>query len=387
MTRLALVTWTAREPSGGNTFNRELVDALRAGGADVTIRAVPGEWPTAAPADRAVLAAELAAARARDETVLVDAIVACGAPAEVGAAVAAGTTVAVLLHMLPSDVAGLAVAERQRRAAAEAAALRAASVVICPSSAAAEDLVRRYGVRAHVAAPGTRPVPPAAGTRPPAPPAVGTRPPAPPELMALANLVPGKDQVTLVRALAQVRDLAWTARLVGATGVDPAYTAVVRGEIAAAGLTDRVTLTGAKVGAALEAEWARTDLLVLSSRSETFGLVVLEALAHGVPAVVPAGTGAVEALASGSVGAGGLSGRAPDGAVPPGRAVATDPAEPPGRAVPPGDPDALAATFREWLTSPPLRDAWAAAARERRGRLPGWDVTAAQVLAALAQPM
>ncbi|TRW47224.1 glycosyltransferase family 4 protein [Georgenia yuyongxinii] len=377
MRRLALVTWTAREPSGGNTFNRELVDALRAGGADVTIRAVPGEWPTAAPAARAVLAAELAAARARDETVLVDAIVACGAPAEVGAAVAAGTTVAVLLHMLPSDVAGLALAEQQRRVAAEAAALRAASVVICPSSAAAEDLVRRYGVRAHVAAPGTRsvpaaagtrPVPPAAGTRSPAPPAAETRSPAPPALMALANLVPGKDQVTLVRALAQVRDLAWTARLVGATGVDRAYTAAVRGEIAAGGLTDRVALTGGKEGAALEAEWARTDLLVLSSRSETFGLVVLEALAHGVPAVVPAGTGAVEALASGAVEPS-LSGRAP------------------GRAVPPGDPDALAATLREWLTSPPLRDAWAAAARERRGRLPGWDITAAQVLAALARPM
>lgn len=375
MRRLALVTWTAREPSGGNTYNRELVEALRDGGVGVTIRAVPGQWPTPAPGDRGALATELAAARASDESVLIDAIVACGAPAEVGAAVGAGSTVAVLLHMLPSDVAGLPAAERRRRAEAEAATLRAASVVICPSRAAAADLARRYGVRAHVAAPGTRPAPQAVGTRP-APRAVGTRPPAPPGLMALANLNPGKDQVTLVRALGQVRDLPWTARLVGATGVDPAYTTTVRGEIALAGLTDRVTLTGAKEGGALEAEWARTDLLVLSSRSETFGLVVLEALAHGVPAVVPAGTGAVEALASGLV------------ASAPG-VVASTPGPSvrlPGRAVPPGDPDALAAALREWLTSPALRAAWAGTAGERRGRLPGWDVTAARVVAALGGP-
>ena len=49
-------------------------------------------------------------------------------------------------------------------------------------------------------------------------------------------------------------------------------------------------------GAALARQWARTDLLLLPSTTETYGMVVTEALAHGVPAVVAAGTGAVEAL-------------------------------------------------------------------------------------------
>ena len=62
------------------------------------------------------------------------------------------------------------------------------------------------------------------------------------------------------------------------------------------GFGRRVRLTGRLTGSALAEVWAATDLLVSTSRVETYGLVVAEALAHGIPAVVPAGTGAVESL-------------------------------------------------------------------------------------------
>ncbi|WCI07489.1 glycosyltransferase [Arthrobacter sp. OVS8] len=55
-------------------------------------------------------------------------------------------------------------------------------------------------------------------------------------------------------------------------------------------------------GGELEAEWAAADLSLLISRAETFGLVVTESIARGVPVVVRAGTGAVEALAAGTPG-------------------------------------------------------------------------------------
>ena len=56
---------------------------------------------------------------------------------------------------------------------------------------------------------------------------------------------------------------------------------------------------GILVGQALDQKWDTADLLVLTSRIETYGLVVVEALARGIPAVVSAGTGAVEALQEG----------------------------------------------------------------------------------------
>ena len=49
------------------------------------------------------------------------------------------------------------------------------------------------------------------------------------------------------------------------------------------GLADRVRLVGPRTGAELDAAYAAADLLVLASRGETYGMVVTEALARGIP--------------------------------------------------------------------------------------------------------
>jgi glycosyltransferase involved in cell wall biosynthesis len=189
-------------------------------------------------------------------------------------------------------------------------------------------------------------------------------------------LTPTKDQITLVRALAHVADLGWLADLVGFDRADPGYAARVRDEVATAGLADRIRITGPLIGPVLDQRWDAADLLVLPSRVETFGLVVTEALARGIPAIVSAGTGAVEALQQGAI----LPGDAmPGAAVQPGDAM-------PGAAVQPGDPTALAEVLREWLTRPELRSAWREAALARRATLPGWQQTAAAVLSYLKRP-
>ncbi|QLQ14718.1 MAG: glycosyltransferase [Micropruina sp.] len=79
-------------------------------------------------------------------------------------------------------------------------------------------------------------------------------------------------------------------------------------------------------------------------------MVVTEALAHGVPAIVGRGTGAEEALRSG----GGM----------------------PGASVDPDDPDELAALLRRWLTDSALRADWRTQALAGRQRLRGWPQAA-----------
>ena len=96
-------------------------------------------------------------------------------------------------------------------------------------------------------------------------------------------------------------------------------------------IADRVTLVGARSGAALAASYAAADLLVLPSRGETYGMVVTEALARGIPVLATAANGLPEAL-----------GRAPDGSRP-------------GLLVPPDDPTSLAGALRRWLAEPDLR--------------------------------
>ncbi|MFD1719720.1 glycosyltransferase family 4 protein [Georgenia deserti] len=343
---VGFVTWDDERPSGGTTYNRELVAALRAAGTEVAVRALPGSWPQPSreETDR------LARALTDHPVAIVDGIVASGAPDALARAVAAGHAVLVLVHMATADEVGLDPDERDRRERTERQALHAATTVIATSRTAAADLTRRHDLDdVRLARPGMRRGAVAVGSDPP-------------RLLALGTLSPTKDQATFVRALGLLRDLPWTARLIGPHDAVPEYATDLATLVGESALGDRVSLPGPRTGADLEDEWHAADLLVLSSRTETYGLVVAEALAHGVPAVVSAGTGAVEALGD----------PGPDGHLP-------------GCAVAPGDAVALAAVLRRWLTDPSLRTALRRSARDRRQRLPGWDTTAAVVADLLAE--
>ena len=345
-TPLGFVTWDRDEPTGGNVYNRALMAELRALGIDVRLQKLAGPWPDGDATSHLMLARALQAAPA----CLVDGIVASGSPDVVAAAVESSHAVTIVVHLPISDELSLEPAQRQRYALLESQAVHAASGVLCSSRWAAAELSRRYGRDdVGVAIPGVTP----AAVAP------GSRDSGPPRFLSVASLTPTKDQLTLVRALAQLADLPWTADLIGSDRADPGYAAQVRAEIAAAGLAERVMVPGILAGPALDEKWDTADLLVLTSRIETYGLVVVEALARGIAAVVSAGTGAVEALQEGAT---------------------TDSAETPGTAVAAGDAETLAAVLRRWLTEPILRHSWRHAALARRDTLPGWQQTAEAVL-------
>jgi glycosyltransferase involved in cell wall biosynthesis len=361
---LGFVIWDQDAPTGGTVYDQNLISELRALGIAIRLHKLPGPWPEADASAQAKLARALRAQPA----CLVDGILTGASPEAVVAAVESGHAVTVVVHLPISDELGLDPARRERYAALEAQAVRAASGVVCPSHWCAAELQRRYGRSdVGVAVPGVAPAPAARGSQ-----HSGL-----PRLLTLASLTPTKDQLTLVRALAQLPDLGWLADLVGFDLANPGYAARVRSEIAEAGLTDRIRVTGPLLGPALDQRWDNADLLVLPSRVETFGLVVTEALARGIPAIVSAGTGAVEALEQGA------SPGAP--IVPFDRLRAQAPAAvvTPGTAIPPNDPTALAEVLRSWLSNPDLRRAWREAALVRRATLPRWQQTAAAVLSYL----
>jgi glycosyltransferase involved in cell wall biosynthesis len=351
-TRLGFATWDRDDQTGGNVYNRALVAELRALGINVRLHKLAGPWPEGDASSHAKLARALRA----EPACLVDGIVASGSPEVVAAAVESGHAVTIVVHLPISDELGLEPMQRQRYAALEAKAVQAASGVLCSSRWLAAELSRRYGRSdVGVAIPGVTP----------AAPAQGSQDSGVPHILSLASLTPTKDQLTLAHALARLADLPWTADLIGSDRPDPEYAARLRAEIVAAGLADRISVPGALAGSALDRKWEAADLLVLPSRTETYGLVVVEALARGIPAVVSAGTGAIEALQEGATK----------------HSTAT-----PGTSVPVGDSASLAAVLRRWLTEPMLRRAWRQAALARRDTLPGWQQTAEAVLGYLNRP-
>jgi glycosyltransferase involved in cell wall biosynthesis len=119
-------------------------------------------------------------------------------------------------------------------------------------------------------------------------------------LLCVANITPGKGHDVLLRALARVRDVPWRLVCAGSVTRDPAYAAHVSALARELRIDDRLTLAGEMSEGKLEAEYSRSDLFVLATRRETYGMAVAEAIAHGVP-VVSTRTGEIPDI----VGAGG----------------------------------------------------------------------------------
>jgi glycosyltransferase involved in cell wall biosynthesis len=120
-----------------------------------------------------------------------------------------------------------------------------------------------------------------------------------------------------------------------------------------------VRFAGPRCGPDLDRAYAAADLLVLASRAETYGMVVTEALARGLPVLAADVGGVTEALGHG------------------------DDGTRPGFLVPAGDAAALGAALRAWLGDAELRARARRAARQRRAALRGWPATTSVVAGVL----
>jgi glycosyltransferase involved in cell wall biosynthesis len=338
----------ASRPSGGNVYDRRITRGLTGTGWTVHEHGVPGGWPWPDAAACAALS-RVFASIPDDAVVLVDGLIASAA-AGVLVPESRRVRLVVLVHMplgagpstpLPPDADE-----------SEAAVLSAASSIVTTSRWTRSLLLDRYGLPAHkvhVVEPGVDAADLAKGTL------------SGGQLLCVAAVTPVKGHDILVAALATLTDLAWRCACVGSLDRDPEFAARVRRLAAHEGVSDRVLFVGPQAADQLGATYAGSDLLVVASRAETYGMVVTEALARGLPAVVPAVGGLPESLGQGSDGT------------------------PPGLLVPVDDPDALAAALRRWLADGALRDRLRAAARERRASLVGWSATTTGISAVLTQ--
>jgi glycosyltransferase involved in cell wall biosynthesis len=100
-----------------------------------------------------------------------------------------------------------------------------------------------------------------------------------------------KRLVQLVEAFGEVaQDFSeWRLEIAGSED-EPGYRDRISSRVDALGLTSRVALLGRVTGMALWAKYQDSDLFVLPSESESFGLVVIEALAAGLPVIATRGT-------------------------------------------------------------------------------------------------
>jgi glycosyltransferase involved in cell wall biosynthesis len=325
-------------PSGGNAYDRRIARELAASGWLVHVHEVPGSWPRPDAQSLGTLAGAVGGIP-DGAVVLLDGLVASPAP-EVLASETGRLRLVVLVHMPLGAARNGGARER------EETVLSGAASVLTTSGWTRRTLLELYSLpsdRVHVAEPGVDRAGLAPGTA-----TAGA-------LLSVAAVIPGKGHDLLLDALAPLTGCHWQCSCVGSLERDPAFVARLRRRVLDARMDGRVWFSGPQTDADLARSYAAADVLVLPSRAESYGMVVVEALARGLPVVAADVGGVPEALGHGA-----------DGARP-------------GLLVPPGDAVALRDAIRSWLEDAELRRRLRRAARERRESLADWSTTTSAV--------
>ena len=356
-----------KQRTGGYIYARRVLELLAQFRIAADHLALPDGYP-APSSNELATTARIFAELPPSKVLLVDGLAYGAMPAEIIAR-AQCPIVALVHHPLCLET-GLSTERQAQLKATETAALALARRVIVTSPTTARVLLGQFAVPAEkltVAVPGTDPAAslsvrtrlapaamrqsPGAGSAPSAGAAgsgfAGAAASARLELLAVGSVVPRKGYDLLVQALADFKHLDWRLTIAGDRDRSPDTTSAIEAIIQGCCVSDRVRLIGAVDESVLAALYARTDLFVAASLYEGYGMVLSEALAHGLPIITTTGGAAAETV--------------PD-------ACAIK--------VPPGDVKALAAALQRAMHDAPLRRQLAAAAWSAGQNLPRWEETA-----------
>jgi glycosyltransferase involved in cell wall biosynthesis len=310
--------------TGGFGYDRRIIAELAALGWKIQVLDLGNGFPRPTAQTRAAATTRLAALP-RQCPIIVDGL-AFGVLSETAEMLRESHRLVALVHHPLALETGLNADESAALRASEQAALTCARHVVTSSATTMRILAEEFDVpveRLSVVEPGTD----KAAARPRAREGVVA-------LLSVGAVVPRKGYDVLVAALAKIERLPWRLVIVGDCTRSASTAGLLLGEIARLGLTGRIILRGVVTADELASLYACSDLFVLPSRFEGYGMAFADAIAHGVPVV---GTTA-----------GAIAQTVPDDA---------------GVLVPVDDADALADALQRLIEKPEERERFAAGAR------------------------
>jgi glycosyltransferase involved in cell wall biosynthesis len=324
-------------PTGGYAYDRRMIAELRELGWRPEVLNLGEGFPRPSALTRATAQAHLADVP-KGRPIVIDGL-AFGVLPEAAETLSVTHPLIALVHhplaletgLRPEDASALRTSERK--------ALSFAHAVVANSAATARALAD-YGVPAEritVAPPGTDRAPVVR---------LNTTSTLV-ALLAVGAVVPRKGYDVLIEALAGLLDLPWRLTIVGDCSRSPETVAQLTSAIIRHRLAPRITIEDAVSAARLAELYAVSELFVLPSRYEGFGMAYAEAIAHGLPVI------------------GTTAGAIPD-TVPPEAGVL----------IPPDDVPALAAALRRLIENADERAQFAAGARAAAAHLPTWRESA-----------
>ena len=167
------------------------------------------------------------------------------------------------------------------------------------------------------------------------------------ELLSVGTITHRKGFDVLINALALLKSLSWHLTIVGDMTRDDECARKVVQLIHQHQLQSRITITGVLSEADLADRYAGSDVFVLASRFEGYGMAYTEAMAHGLPII---GTTA--------------------------GAIADTVTHQAGMLVAPDDVVALTKALKTMLNEPKTRENYAKEAKKTASLLPSWQDSA-----------
>jgi glycosyltransferase involved in cell wall biosynthesis len=164
-------------------------------------------------------------------------------------------------------------------------------------------------------------------------------------ILFLGNVIPRKGLHTLIDALTLIPEHTFQLSIVGRLNVHPGYVRSVQKRIADLKLGQRIIFHGALDQNTLSSVLQNSQLLVMPSSYEGFGIAYLEGMGYGLPAIASRAGGAKEIITHGEN----------------------------GYLIEPGDVNELARIIRELHQDREMLSKMSLAARERFIRHPGWQ--------------
>jgi len=166
------------------------------------------------------------------------------------------------------------------------------------------------------------------------------------KLLCVAHIREIKGQLVLIEALNYLDDFNWTLTLVGDVFTeDKYYEKILKRKIRTYGMSKRIIFKGRLEGEYLSEKYRTSDILIVPSLYEGYGMVVREGMSFGLPIIASKVGGIPEQIRDGIE----------------------------GFLVPPDNPDALSLALKKLIDNPDLRITMGKRGRIRFNELPTWD--------------
>jgi glycosyltransferase involved in cell wall biosynthesis len=170
-------------------------------------------------------------------------------------------------------------------------------------------------------------------------------------LLFLGNVIRRKGLDLLLAALSQIPRGQWLLKVAGSLEMDPTYVRSVKELVKGYGFDDQVTFAGYLGEEDLRLVMIDSQVLVVPSEYEGFGIAYLEGMGFGLPAIATTAGGAVEIIS-----------HREDGFL-----------------IPPGDKDQLVNYINQLIGGRELLTKMSLAARERYLHHPSWEETTGKI--------